>query len=231
MRLQDRDLKVLSEIALHGVMTRDQIIALGYFKSVTRANARLGSLVRRRLLIRVNPIDGISSRQSLYAVPQRASTYLDERIARLLVGRKQTPRFIAHSLMVVDVRIQLERLGAKDWHHEPCVWHKYSIGANHHECRPDGLAMIAGHHLFIEADRGNASTKSLRETFSSYDRYAKSGMFQNAYKSQGFRVLVITTGKRRAITIGNQGKRHVVAISVITLAELASATSLKEVLL
>lgn len=230
MRLQDRDLKVLSEIALHGVMTRDQIIALGYFKSVPRANARLGSLVRRRLLKRVNPIDGVSSRQSLYAVPQKASAHLDERIARLLQGRKQTPRFIAHALMVVDVRIQLERLGAKDWHHEPNVWHKYSIGPHHYECRPDGLAMIADNHLFVEADRGNASSKALRETFNSYDRYAKSGTFQTAYKAQGFRVLIVTIGKKRALSIRNLTKRHTVAISVVTLAELTSAKSLKEVL-
>lgn len=231
VRLQPRDLMILREIAMHGVMSRDQVVALGFFRSIPRANARLCPLTALGLLARLSGLGGLQAQQSIYTVASKASPYLDERVANLVLGRKQTVRFIEHSLMVVDIRVQLKRLGADGWNHECQVRHRYQYSGIRYEFRPDGLAYVGHNCLFIEADRGNASRKALSETFASYDRYALSGQFEKTYGKAGFRVLVVTSGKRRADSVRRIATKYRVAISVTTLETLGHAKSLREVLL
>lgn len=231
MRLQKRDVAILTDIALHGVMSRDQVMKLGYFASIPRANARLCPMTSLKLLKRLQRIELRDSRQSLYCTTAKAADLLDERVANLVRDRKHTPRFIDHSLMVVDVRVELQRLGGLAWRSEVEVRHRYSYGGRQNEFRPDGLIFVAGNCLFVEADRCNASRQALTESFSSYDRYAASGVFQAVYRQAGFRVLVVTVGKRRALSIHALAKKHRVAVSVVTLDELKSAAILREVLL
>lgn len=45
MRFTERDIKLVRDIALSHIVSRDQVIDLGYFDSVTRCNSRLRGLV------------------------------------------------------------------------------------------------------------------------------------------------------------------------------------------
>ncbi len=230
MRLQLRDIEVLQEIAFHGVVSRDQVIQLGFFSSIPRANARLCPLTAMKLLKRIEGSCGFTSRQSLYAVTSRAASLLDERVAQLIAGRKQCPQFVDHSLMVVDVRLHLTRLSAHTWKHESQIRHRYNHESTTYEFRPDGLVYVEGNCLFIEADRGNASRKAISETFASYDRYATSGTFNETYNRPGFRVLVVTTRMRRARVLKEVARKYRVAISIATLDTMRDAKSIQEVL-
>ncbi|MBS1712969.1 MAG: replication-relaxation family protein [Armatimonadetes bacterium] len=199
MRLTTRDRNLLTEIALHQVVNRNQLIALGFFSSTQRANARLLSLRKAGLIRRLGQEHLSESALFLYAVKRKAASLLEPRVAALVSGRTGSPRFIAHSIAVVDARIALA--GGSTWLHEQQVRHRFSIPHGVRsalvDVRPDGAILKPTAAVFVEVDLGHASASKLKAKLESYDAYIKFGVFKATYPNRSLTLLFATTGKRR----------------------------------
>lgn len=225
MRITNRDRLVLEEVCLHQVLSRNQLLALGYFPSVGRANSRLGGLVASGLLGRVKLDPGLETRQSLYFATPASAPWVEPRVAALLAERRFTPQFVSHALMVADVRIALVRLGLSHWRHEAQVRHCYEFGGHLRDLRPDGAVLVKGTPLFVEADRSFASSSKMRLKLTEYGVYARSGMLRRTYGTDEAQILVATTGKTRAMRLKQLGGGDLL---LTTLPRLQTASSLAE---
>jgi len=200
VRLTARDRDLLTEIALHQVVNRNHLIALGFFSSTQRANARLLSLRKSGLIRRLGQEHLSQSALFLYAVTRKTASLLEPRVAALVSGRTGSPRFIAHSMAVVDTRIALA--GGSKWLHEQQVRHRFSVprgvGSRMIDVRPDGAILELDSVAFVEVDLGHASASKLKAKLQSYDAYIKFGVFEATYPNRSLTLLFATTGKRRS---------------------------------
>jgi hypothetical protein len=196
VRLTDRDLQVLKDMALSHILSRDQIIALGYFSSVTRANTRLRELANLGLVRR---IETPFFTQSLFAVTKRACELLGQRLGAIVAGRGDSPRFLQHALLTTEVRIKLLARGAISWRFEQQIRTAFTLNDRAFEVRPDGLALFKDRPATaVEVDLGHVSGNKFRDKLIAYDEFVHSGELKRAWSMPSFRVLVITTGKLRA---------------------------------
>lgn len=193
MRLTRRDIGVVRDIALSHVLSRDQILRLDYFGSITRVNTRLRQLTSIGLIARLDtPFFG----QSLYMATKRAAEVVGETISPLIEGRTSSPRFIQHALQVTNVRLALLKKGEGDWRFEQQLWRKVQ-GTYSYEVRPDGL-FLAGSPIFIEVDMGHAGLPRFKEKLLGYRGLATSDQCNDLYGFPDFKLLTITTGNLRA---------------------------------
>ena len=233
MRITDRDRALLEDIGLHQVMSRNQILHLGYFGSIQRTNARLLTLVRAGLVRRVNLGSVAESSQSVYTVSKAAGPWIESRIAKLVDSRSARPKHLEHSLHIIDVRLNLARLGMTKWLPEVQIRHQYSLSSNAtrtEEFRPDGLAIFGSEFLFLEVDLGNVSLPRFKEKFDSFEKYVRLGVFTQTYNLPSFSVLVVTTGGIRANGIRSKvPKGSWIDFKVCTFKQLSAAKSVQEV--
>lgn len=232
MRLTTRDRVLLTEIALHQVVNRNHLIALGFFSSTQRANARLLSLRKAGLIRRLGQEHLSQSALFLYAATRKAAPVLEPRVASLLSGRTGSPRFIAHSIAVVDARIALA--GDSTWLHEQQVRHRFSIPQGLRsalvDVRPDGAFLGLGSVVFVEVDLGHASAFKLKAKLESYDAYIKFGVFEATYPNRSLTLLFATTGKRRCRLIRALASQFPnLEVRVATLPTTASTEASTEV--
>ena len=217
MRITQRDVRLLRDLALSHLLARDQILELGYFGSVTRLNFRLREL-RRAGLVRVlsTPFHG----QMLYVVGPRALPVIGERIARLVRDRQSSPRFLRHALAATGIRTTLMKTGGKDWRFEPQLHHHFWHGRRELVLKPDGFVRLAGIPTFIEADMGHASMERLRQKLRCYDALRASGEDLKGFGFSSFEILVVTTGGLRKRSMIRQ-LDATVPLSIKTFEELA----------
>jgi hypothetical protein len=193
VRLTRRDVSVIRDLALSHVLSRDQLLRLGYFGSITRVNSRLRELIRLGLVAR---LDTPFYAQSLYVATKRAAEVAGERVSPLILGRRSSPRFIQHALSVTNVRLALTSLGSGQWRFEQQLWRKVVIGGGI-EVRPDGL-FVAKTPVFVEVDMGHVAPNRFREKLASYAALAAPGRCSDLYGFDQFRLLTVTTGSLRA---------------------------------
>lgn len=194
MRLTDRDVRLVKDVALSHVHSRDALVRLCYFGSVTRANARLLSL-REAGYLRVldTPFHG----GHLYAAGARAREIVGERIAALITGRAPSPRFLRHALSVTEIRIALLARGGEGWRYEPQLRHAFRWRGEAWEVRPDGLVRLPKGPVMIECDLGNVSRGKFAAKLAAYRAYAQSGEAEKVYGPVPSALLTVTTGERR----------------------------------
>lgn len=195
MRLTRRDIRLLKDLALSHVLSRDQIIALGYFKSVTRLNTRL------RMLKELGFIRALSTpffNQNLYVVGAKAPAVLGERLGALVLNRAKSPRFLQHALCTTNVRIALLRQGASAWRFEQQLWTSFMHCGTSYTVRPDGLAFMGDTPVLIEVDLGHVTPQKFRQKLDTYDWFLLSDRCQQLWNVKTFSLLTVTTGQRRA---------------------------------
>ncbi len=217
IRPQPRDSRLLRDIFLHRVATRDQLIALGHFASIPRCNYRLEQLVRSRLLRRVRSVNGISIHQGLYAPGPAAIPFLvrssdapyDE-IVRRCSGR-ETPQLIEHSLGTLNFRVELIEspgLRLREWMCESECLHHFRHRTSDGQwssvvVKPDAYCRLslagATFDCFVEIDLGHVSLPRFQAKLDRYELYSASGAFSDVYRSKDFQVLTVTTGERRLV--------------------------------
>jgi len=194
VKVTDRDIRLVRDLALSQVLSRDQIIKLGYFASVSRCNRTMQRLRDAGLAsVIVTPL----ANQRFYVAGSKAPAVVGERIAALLTGRNRTPRFIQHAVAVTDVRLALMDRGLADWRFEGQLWQSFSFGIRTVEVRPDGLIHRNGLPVLIEVDLGHVSAPKYALKLDAYRRYVQGGTFQSSYHSETMRVLTVTTGSLR----------------------------------
>ncbi|MCL4285814.1 MAG: replication-relaxation family protein [Fimbriimonadaceae bacterium] len=192
-RITRRDVSVLRDLALSHVLSRDQLMQLGYFGSITRANTRTRELVRLGFARR---LESPFFSQSLFMVTKQASDVVGERISGLIENRAASPRFVQHAMSVTNVRIALSSKSNGTWRFEQQLWRTLK-GSTRIEVRPDGLYQ-ASQPIFIEVDMGHASATRFKEKLTAYEALARSGQCQALYGFNQFRVLTVTTGSLRS---------------------------------
>lgn len=190
MRITYRDVRLLRDLALSHALSRDQIVELGYFGSVTRVNTRLRGL---RSVGFVERLETPFFSQSLYTATKRAADVVGERVSPLLESRKGSPRFLRHALSVTNVRLALLAKAEGEWRFEQQLWRKLERT----EVRPDGL-FVGSSAVFVEVDLGHVSPAKFKQKLLSYQALAHSGKCQALYGFPTFRLLTVTTGELRA---------------------------------
>lgn len=195
IRLTERDSRLLRDLVLSHLLSRDQVIELGYFGSVTRANTRLRGLRKLKL---VKALDTPFMGQALYAAVPGAAEVVGERLAPLAASRSGSPRFVRHALFATNIRIALLRKGAASWRFEQQCRHSFRHGGREWQVRPDGLALAPTGPVAIEADLGNVDPAKFREKLRGYEALALSGECGHAWGRDTFSLLVVTTSPARA---------------------------------
>lgn len=195
MKLTDRDISVIRDLALSHVLSRDQILALRHFTSVTRANTRLRGLARHKLVRRIEtPFFG----QSLYSVGCKAVEILGPRLGAMVAARTDSPRFIQHALYTTNVRIELTQRGSTGWRYEQQLRAHFNFQGKAFEVRPDGLALMPSCPTAIEVDLGHVSPLKFQAKLAAYHSFVRSGESKRQWSLPTFRLLTLTTGSKRA---------------------------------
>jgi len=196
VQLTNRDLQVLKDMALSHVLSRDQILELGYFSTVTRVNTRLRELMGIGLVKR---LETPFFSQSLYMASAAATDVIGERIAPLLASRSGSPRFLQHALCVTNARIRLLRKGASAWRFEQQLRATFGVAGKPMEVRPDGLALFPEMGLLaVEVDLGHVNPAKFTEKLRAYEAFNATGECERAWGESSFRLLTLTTGSLRA---------------------------------
>lgn len=220
MRLEERDLKLLTDLFLHRLMSRSQLERL-YFTSASRCNVRLRQMFDHSLVSRYYLPLAPYGAQCIYSlgeagilpVSRRLEWEIDE--VKRQAKRHETPQFLEHTLAINETRLafrdalansptwQLER-----WIPEIQCRHEYDVrGASGDWARevfkPDGFVRLQNRETrqkrdyFFEIDRGHTSSSKFADKLDSYARYLESGLFEQMFGETTFRTLVITTGSLR----------------------------------
>lgn len=222
LRLTGRDERLLLDLYASRLLSRDQILRLGYFGSVQRCNMRLLKLRLAGFVRRLEKPYGVSGGQSLY-LPGRGAALLacrhlgSEKSEALRVCRDGvSPVFLEHTLRATDFRVSLVEhapaAGAslERWLPESACYHEYEVRGpggrwETRSLRPDGFARLklSGRPLdcFAEVDLGHVSARLFKDKVERYRDYLRDGIFEETYRSRAFRVLVATTSERRLLNL------------------------------
>ncbi len=209
MVLQDRDRRLLREIALLRVIEREQAKLIAGFGSTTRANARLLALNRAGLLKRYFLGTKGAGQKALYGISRQGALLVDAPYRGLQRRNDESLAsdfFVQHQLLVNDVYcslqyppIPLQGVQVKRWMHffQPIVPEIRLI--------PDGYLELSTtadtFACFLEVDRGMETLKTWGEKVRNYLQLALSGAFERQFHQPSFRVLVIANSERRVQSI------------------------------
>jgi hypothetical protein len=206
MRLQPRDLLILTMVALLRVADREQIRLACGFGSTTRVNARLILLVRAGLLRRYFLGRG-AGRRALYAVSEKGAAL----VGKPLRGprRRQNETLVAdfyveHQLAVNEVHCalafrELPGVRFRRWmdFDETIAPSLRLIPDGYVELEtPSGIVAV-----FLEVDLGTESLGVWKEKVRQYIELAATGEFAKRFGQSRFRVLVLAHSLRRLRSI------------------------------
>jgi hypothetical protein len=199
--VQPRDRKLDEELAVMGVIDRDQAKIVAGFGSTTRANARLLALTRAGLLRRFF----LSSGKALYALSRKGAQLADVPFRgphRIQDEVLVADFFIEHQLAINGVycalkfgTIPVEGVTFRRWltFHEPIAENVRLI--------PDGYVELATPWetlaAFLEVDLGHERGPVWKEKPKNYLQLALSGDFERRFGRNRFRVLVLANSDRR----------------------------------
>jgi aryl carrier-like protein len=228
VRIEARDSQILAEVFLSRVIRRDDLIAIGLFKSIGRCNSRLLALKKEGFLSSRTRLSGSELRAPLYQCTAKgvriAAETLDFSPEEAIELHRCGIRDLAihHTLRCTDLRLQFVKIASgmtlECWSQELLCHHEFqTCSGSLLTMKPDALSVLKlegqRKHLFIEADLGNASLPKFKEKIGRYIKYSVSGAFESAYGSKGFHVLTVTTGDRRLQTLATLSNGHLFIFS------------------
>ena len=199
--VQQRDLRLNRELAVMGVVDREQAKIVAGFGSTTRANARLLALTRAGLLRRFF----LGSRKSLYSLSEKGAQLADVPLRG--PRRKQNETlvadfFIEHQLAINNIYCAL-KFGAipvvgvrfRRWiaFHEPITKNVRLIPDGYFELETQRETLAA----FLEVDLGHERGAVWEEKAKNYLQLARSGDFEKLFGTNRLRVLVLANSERR----------------------------------
>lgn len=223
--LTERDRALLSEVARFGVMSREQLVRLKFFRSKTRANERLrrlaaeGYLATRRQAL---PLGG----PRLIYLPGRELPDTQETRRRF---SEVSDVFLLHQLGLIDIRLAFEA------HTTLTRW------LSDKELTAVSLSVIPDAYLefqvgtptfcaFVEYDRGTETLGRFERKTRAYLDAAYSGAFERTFHRKFFRLLVVTDTDRRLATLSATVARLTDKIvRLTTLAELSASGPLASI--
>ena len=208
MVIQERDQRLLRELAVMRVIDREQAKRVARFGSTTRANRRLLLLTHAGLLHRFFLGTRAGGAKALYS--------LSEKGARLVGVPQRGPRrrqdetlvadfFVQHQLAVNEIYCALKfgtpHAGTlcKRWvsFQQPVAPGLRLIPDGYVEFETPSETVAA----FLEVDLGHERLKIWREKVQNYVQLALSGTFERQFAQNRFRVLVIAHSPGRMFSI------------------------------
>jgi hypothetical protein len=226
LRLEARDVRLLTDLFLHQAMSREQIVQLGYFTGVNRCNRRLRQLFDHGYVKRHFLPEAPYGAQATYTIGRAAvpvvATALDrdrEEVKNLC--ERGTPAFLTHTLAIVEFRIRLHHAAMalpgveiERWLPEMLCRDEFEVktggaggGTWRTEVfRPDGFVRL--HHpgsggyrnFFVEIDLGHTSQRQFVGKLRTHRHYLEGSLFADQYgttRHDRFHTLVVTTGEVR----------------------------------
>jgi len=206
--IQERDRRLLSELAVMRVVDREQARIAGGFNSTTRINTRLLALNRAGLLRRFFLGGAGSGRKALYALSARGAAEVSvpmrgpkRRNDEVLVA----DYFVSHQLGINSLYCEL-KYGAlpapvtfERWvsFSEPLSGNLRLIPDAYFEFRTPADTMAA----FLEVDLGHERLAVWKEKIKKYLELALSGDCELWFGQSRFRVLVVANSERRLHSI------------------------------
>lgn len=218
--LQERDRRLLRELATMKVIDREQTKIVAGFGSTSRVNRRLLALTHGGMLRRVFVGTVSGGRKAVYSLSPNGAhvasvPYIayQRRQARLLVPEL----FLEHQFRINSILILLK------YRPIPAVGIQLYKWLSFQQPLSPGVLLIPDAYfelstqsgirsMFLEVDLGTEPLRVWKKKVSSYLRLAISGEFTNLLHQPQFRVLVLTTSERRLSQI-----RSVILTSTIKI--------------
>jgi hypothetical protein len=206
--VQERDRRLLAELAVMRVVDREQARIAGGFNSTTRINTRLLALNRAGLLRRFFLGGAGSGRKALYALSARGAA----EVSVLARGPKRrndevlvADYFVSHQLGINTLYCEMKYgalpapISFKRWisFSEPLSDHVRLIPDAYIELNTPVGTMAA----FLEVDLGHERLAVWKEKVKKYLQLAISGDCERLLGQRRFRVLVVTNSERRLRSI------------------------------
>jgi hypothetical protein len=207
--IQDRDRRLLKELAVMRVIDREQAKIAAGFGSTTRANCRLLALCRAGLLRRffLGTVGG--ARKALYALSPKGAVLAQ--VPYRGPRRRQDEMLVADFSVMHQLAINVVYCVVKHGPVPPSgvVFVRWIA---FHEALAAGLALIPDGYCelttasqtiaaFLEVDLGHESRKVWRAKVEAYLRYAISGAFAQRFGQARFRTLVVVDSERRLASL------------------------------
>jgi len=247
--LTDRDMAIIAAVADYQLLSRSQIQRLLGFGTVTRINFRLQKLFHHGYLRRHFLPTLKGSSQAIYTLDRVGLPVAAERLGKDvkdLWHPKTTlhPFFLNHQLAVNDVRISFELAARAHDDHQLVQWlpeeecyDRFYFGNRWRSLTPDAfLRYRVGNQVlsaFIEVDRGTMPNRRFQEKVERYFAYDVSGRYNERYKGQRFRVLVVANSPARLAnlkqTAAQVAQRYCWFSTLPALRELGLQASIWEV--
>lgn len=206
--LQPRDRHLVGELAIMRVIDREQAKRVAGFGSTTRANYRLLALTRAGILRRFFIGTEGGARKALYALSQNGAK-LAEVPYRGPRRRRQdetlvTDFFVTHQMRINELYCTLKHASMPDGA-AFVRWLSFQESLEGEALIPDGYVEIATNAntlaAFLEVDLGHESRSVWRRKVRAYLHYAIAGKFQERFKAQQFRTLVVGNSERRVASL------------------------------
>jgi len=204
-----RDLVILRTLVVMRVLQVDQVMAIGGFSSVRRANRRLLKLVSAGLLKRWFVGTSGGGQKALYGLSPQGAALIGETRQGLIPWKQDSvitsSQFLAHQQAVNAVFIQARfrglpsGLSCERWmtFHEPL---SPSV-----PLMPDGYLELMReatvHPMFLEVDLGTESSRVWKRKVELYLKFHLGGEFEQKFQRKRFRVLVVLPSERRMAAI------------------------------
>lgn len=206
--IQERDRRLLEELAVMRVVDREQARMVSGFTSVTRVNTRLLTLTRAGLLRRFFLGAAAAGRKSLYTLSARGAALVGvpargprRRSDEVLVA----DFFISHQLAINQVYCSMKHRGLPQdvsfvrWlsFQQPITDRLHLIPDGYFELGTPNGTMAA----FVEVDLGHESLGVWKQKVRHYLELALSGEYERRFGQNQFRVLVVVNSERRLLSI------------------------------
>lgn len=202
--LQERDRRLLTELATMRIIDRELAkVAVG-FRSTTRANTRLLKLTRTGLLNRFFVGSVAAGRKAIYTLSKKGGVVagteyppISRSHGKTLVG----DLYVDHQMQVNEIYCTVKfrplptGIRFVGWRvfHEPLSAHSRLVPDAYFELN----SPVGTPPMFLEMDLGHQSMRVWEQKVRQYLQLAVSGDFARVFRKQQFRVLVITTSPRR----------------------------------
>ena len=206
--VQDRDIRLLRELANLRVVDREQAKIAAGFGSTTRANTRLLALTQAGLLRRFFLGTVRGARKALYAHSPKGAALAGVPYRGPRRGRDETLAadfFVSHQLHVNDVYCGLKHRPIPVADTRFLRWLSFHEPLRGTSLIPDGYAEVAATGktlaMFLEVDLGNESLSVWRKKVQAYLQFAVSGAFSEEFRQPQFRTLVVANSERRLASL------------------------------
>lgn len=206
--IQERDRRLLKELAVMRVADREQAKIAGGFNSTTRVNARLLALTRAGLLRRFFLGASGGSQKAIYSLSPKGAAQIgaNPRGPRHANNSSIVPDFfVLHQLAVNDVyralrnAVRISGIELTRWLSfiEPLTLNLRLIPDGYFEITTATETIAA----FVEVDLGSEPLKVWRSKIQHYLHLAVTGEYESLFRQGTFRVLVVAHSERRLLSI------------------------------